>query len=572
LNNINEFLQKNKAVLVISVLIVLLVGAFAVWKFYPGLGSQKDPFRIDQDLLLKEQASTKKSTATTDDPIHAKINCDKNKNLNLSLKNEKEVVDQKSVQCKKEETQVTFDNQIKPGENYRIDVEDSTFTEGQNNAQSNGDQQAAQDQAADLVGNQEQANQQQQTGNQSPTNNQQVASTEEAPNATNQEKPGSDSPNQNDTSKTNAATGDNNPNLMAFGWGFDAGSNTGNSKPNKPQKPDKQDQPNKPENQGTEEDESSDSSSGVDSSSDEATSDESSSDESTSDSSNKSSGLLSGGKNILKPEPKPEPKPKTTKPSANVSVNNNQSKQQKKNDDDQLEVHISAFQSQKSNSTSSTDSSSQVDIDLQQPTKNKNNDQQPSTDTDKHQNQQPPAQENEPEPKPKEESKEQPKPKAPTKISLEFPGAEKFTKNATGPEIKTLITLLNKSGYQTREKQKFTSEVSREVQKFQQDQGWTGKDADGIPGLETWKRLVNNYKGGFPGVHYFTKKTQNNGYFVKKLEKKLYEKGLISKVTKSGKYTDTMKKAVQKFQKSQGWTGKGANGIPGKETWKRLMK
>lgn len=563
MNNFNfkEFFEKNKAVLVTSALMVLLIGAFVVWKFYPGLLSNKEhSFRIDEDLLLKEQASTKKSTATTNDPIHAKVNCDKDKNLNLSLKNEKEVIDQKNVQCKKEDSQVTFDNQIKAGENYQIDVEDSTFTEGQNNAQSNGDQQAAQDQAADLVGNQNtedhQQENQQQTGNQSPTGDQQVVSDEQP---ANQEKPGSDSPNQDDTSKTVAATGDENPNLVTFGWGFDTGSQT-------PPKPDKQDKPTKPENPRTEEESSSDETV------DESVSDEPAPDESTSDSSDHSNHSLLGGiKEILTPKPKPQPKPETkpqtkpeTKSSVDVTVDQNQQQPpQQKKTEDQLEVHISAFQSQRQNSSSSANNSSQIDIHQQQSTTNGNNQQ---SNSNHNQTQQPPAQEN------GSESKPQSKTKSSDKVILNFPGTDKFTKDATGPEIESLITLLNQSGYQTKEKHKFTTEVSTEVKKFQQDQGWKGKDANGIPGPKTWKQLVNNYKGDFPGAHYFTKETQNNGYFVKKLEKKLKEKGLISKVTGSGKYTDTMKNAVQKFQKSQGWTGKEADGIPGKETWKRLMK
>lgn len=549
----NEFFKKNKAVIVTSALFILLVGVFAIWKFYPS-SEKESSFRIDENLLLKEQASTKKSTATTNDPIHAKINCDKSKNLHLSLKNEKEIVDQKSVQCKKEDTQVTFDNQIKPGENYQIDVEDSTFTAGQNNAQSNGDQQVAQDQAADLIGNQQtstnQQVSQQQTGSQSPTGDQQISASEQPPSFINQEKPGSDSPNQNGTTKTIAATGDHNPNLVTFGWGFDAGSKTTSKpKPNKPPKPERQDKPNKPENQGAEEEES------EEESSDESSSDESTSEGSTSNPSKNSKGLLSGITDILKPQPKPKPKPKPETKPVDVAVNHNKKR-------GQLEVHISAFQRKKD----AMDSDSGIDIHQQQP--NNENSQQPRDD---NKSQQPPAQEDEPESKQQGEPRKQPEPKRPTKISLEFPGVEKFSKNAKGPEIESLITLLNKSGYNTKEKHQFTTEVSTEVQKFQQDQGWTGKDADGIPGPKTWDQLVINYKGGFPGVQYFTKKTQNNGYFVKKLEKKLYEKGLISKVTQSGVYTDTMKNAVQKFQKSQGWTGKDADGIPGKETWDRLM-
>lgn len=524
----NEFFQKNWTVLVISALMALLVGVFAVWKFYPGLLTDKEgPSRIDKDLLIQEQASTKKSATTTNDP-----NCDKSKNSTLSLKNEKEVVDQKNVPCKKEDTQAVIDKQIKPNKDNAINVDDSIFTEGQNNAQSNGDQQAAQDQAADLIGHQQGTAQQQVNqqpiGNQSPTDDQQqVDSPEQSPVFSNQEKPGSDSPNQHNNSNPIVATGDKNPNLVAFGWGFDVGSQTDDS----PQKPDKQNQSNKPQNQEKEQEGSSDSTSEQ----------EPSSDESTADSSDRSNSLLGGVTDILKPSPKPTPKPEPkpqskpqiSKPNVEISLHRNQSTPQK--NEDQLEVHISALQSQKQDA-------SQIHIRQQNP-------------LDK-QTKQP------------EKPKKQPAPKLPIK----FPGAEKFSKNAKGPEIEALIILLNKSGYQTKEKHRFTSEVSKAVQKFQQDQGWKDKEANGIPGPETWKKLISNYKGGFPGEQYFTKKTQNDGYFVKKLEKKLKEKGLISKVTQSGKYTETMKKAVQNFQKSQGWKGKDADGIPNQETWKRLMK
>lgn len=53
---------------------------------------------------------------------------------------------------------------------------------------------------------------------------------------------------------------------------------------------------------------------------------------------------------------------------------------------------------------------------------------------------------------------------------------------------------------------------------------------------------------------------------VAHLGKDIYEDG------PGPKFTDTDKAAVKKFQEKQGWSGSDADGIPGPETWRRLMK
>ncbi|MFK0150399.1 peptidoglycan-binding protein [Streptomyces griseus] len=77
-----------------------------------------------------------------------------------------------------------------------------------------------------------------------------------------------------------------------------------------------------------------------------------------------------------------------------------------------------------------------------------------------------------------------------------FPGRSSFTLGRSSAHTTALDKQLIRLGY-TRSHDgngyqagpKFTKHTRDNVRSFQRDQGWTGADADGYPGPETWRRL-----------------------------------------------------------------------------------
>lgn len=82
--------------------------------------------------------------------------------------------------------------------------------------------------------------------------------------------------------------------------------------------------------------------------------------------------------------------------------------------------------------------------------------------------------------------------------SASFPGKSFFKKGKSNKYVYQLGVMLQKVGYdkyyRVGPSTTFTEADRRNVQAFQLAQGWRGKDADGYPGPETWKRLVNKSK------------------------------------------------------------------------------
>lgn len=92
--------------------------------------------------------------------------------------------------------------------------------------------------------------------------------------------------------------------------------------------------------------------------------------------------------------------------------------------------------------------------------------------------------------KDEDKSTDKPKPSAPA-----FPGAYYFRPGAKNQYVTTLGKQLVKKGYGTFYKQgpgpQWTAVDRAAVKAFQKAQGWTGSDADGYPGPQTWKRLFS---------------------------------------------------------------------------------
>ncbi|MFH9722326.1 peptidoglycan-binding protein [Streptomyces sp. NPDC017254] len=173
-----------------------------------------------------------------------------------------------------------------------------------------------------------------------------------------------------------------------------------------------------------------------------------------------------------------------------------------------------------------------------------------------------------------------------------YPGTAMFGPGANNPFITQLGRLLVDRGgqkyYSKGPGPKWGEADRRATQAFQLAQGWKGKEADGLPGPQTWKLLVtgggrsiggssgssgsSSNATGFPGRGSF-RPGQSNAY-VEKLGKQLVKRG-FGKHYLSGpgpRWTEADRRNVEAFQRAQGWRGAAADGYPGPETWRRLFR
>ncbi|MFF5971779.1 peptidoglycan-binding protein [Streptomyces sp. NPDC012769] len=173
-----------------------------------------------------------------------------------------------------------------------------------------------------------------------------------------------------------------------------------------------------------------------------------------------------------------------------------------------------------------------------------------------------------------------------------YPGPSKFGPGANNAYVTQLGKLLvargGKKYYSLGPGPRWGEADRRATQAFQRAQGWKGREADGLPGPQTWSLLVSG-KGkdiggssgsggssasasGFPGRGYF-RPGQSNAY-VEKLGKQLVKRG-YGKHYASGpgpRWTEADRRNVEAFQRAQGWRGGAADGYPGPETWRRLFR
>ncbi|MEV4940020.1 peptidoglycan-binding protein [Streptomyces zaomyceticus] len=179
-----------------------------------------------------------------------------------------------------------------------------------------------------------------------------------------------------------------------------------------------------------------------------------------------------------------------------------------------------------------------------------------------------------------------------TPTATPYPGVAMFGPGANNAFITQLGRLLvdrgGKKYYSEGPGPKWGEADRRATQAFQLAQGWRGKEADGLPGPDTWQLLVTgkgrNIGGssgssgssanatGFPGRGSF-RPGQSNAY-VEKLGKQLVKRG-FGKHYLSGpgpRWTEADRRNVEAFQRAQGWRGAAADGYPGPETWRRLFR
>ncbi|WP_459650253.1 peptidoglycan-binding protein [Kitasatospora sp. Ki12] len=175
--------------------------------------------------------------------------------------------------------------------------------------------------------------------------------------------------------------------------------------------------------------------------------------------------------------------------------------------------------------------------------------------------------------------------------STAFPGADKFGPGANNAFVTRLGEMLIKRGggrfYSVGAGPVWGNADRQAVAAFQAAQGWTGADANGIPGPTTWQYLVTGQGRDiptaatsrpapatqpFPGNVYFHAGASNR--YVTQLGQALVRHGYGSYYRQGPgpQWTDADRQATAAFQRAQGWRGPDANGYPGPETWRRLMR
>ncbi|MFJ7202884.1 peptidoglycan-binding protein [Streptomyces sp. NPDC098789] len=178
-------------------------------------------------------------------------------------------------------------------------------------------------------------------------------------------------------------------------------------------------------------------------------------------------------------------------------------------------------------------------------------------------------------------------------VDAPYPGAEKFGPGANNAYVTQLGRMLGERGgarfYPQGAGPQWTDSDRLATEAFQRAQGWTGEEADGLPGPQTWKLLVQK-KGkdippattgaaGPPSLRvptYPGAAALRPGAFgpaVTALGRQLMRKGFGKYYTTGPgpRWGEADRRAVEAFQRAQGWRGASADGYPGPETWRRLF-
>ncbi|UUN27076.1 peptidoglycan-binding protein [Streptomyces sp. FIT100] len=174
-----------------------------------------------------------------------------------------------------------------------------------------------------------------------------------------------------------------------------------------------------------------------------------------------------------------------------------------------------------------------------------------------------------------------------------YPGAHHFTTGADNQYVTQIGRLLVDRGaeryYGKGPGSRWSEEDRQATKAFQRAQGWKGTEADGKPGPQTWRHLVNGTgrdipRGAgqapatvsaqvpdYPGRGYF-RPGQSNPH-VEKLGRQLVKRGFGKHYTNGPgpRWSEADRRNVEAFQRSQGWRGGAADGSPGPETWRRLF-
>lgn len=194
-----------------------------------------------------------------------------------------------------------------------------------------------------------------------------------------------------------------------------------------------------------------------------------------------------------------------------------------------------------------------------------------------------------------------PEPEVPEPKTLGFPGAAHFGAGTDNSHVTRLGRMLvNRGGarfYTTGPGRRWSDADRRATQAFQRAQGWSGPDADGLPGPATWAYLIggrgrnippagspgapgrseaarrpaSHGVAGYPGRAMFRPGAHNQ--YVTQLGKQLVKRGFGKHYTSGPgpRWSEADRRNVEAFQRAQGWRGGAADGYPGPETWRRLF-
>ncbi|MEU6120967.1 peptidoglycan-binding protein [Streptomyces sp. NPDC047123] len=179
-----------------------------------------------------------------------------------------------------------------------------------------------------------------------------------------------------------------------------------------------------------------------------------------------------------------------------------------------------------------------------------------------------------------------------------YPGAGAFGPGADNAHVtrlgKALVARGGKRFYRSGPGPRWTEADRRATQAFQRAQGWTGADADGLPGPTTWSYLMRGKgkdippggaagPGGTPaGASAAAPAYPGPGVFrpgrshaaIELLGRQLVKKGFGTHYARGPGRTwgESDRRNVAAFQRAQGWRGAAADGHPGPETWRRLFR
>ncbi|AKA61696.1 endolysin [Streptomyces phage YDN12] len=188
---------------------------------------------------------------------------------------------------------------------------------------------------------------------------------------------------------------------------------------------------------------------------------------------------------------------------------------------------------------------------------------------------------------------EQPQqPEQPSKPDADaYPGAAAFGPGRSGPHVTRLGQMLVKRGggrfYSVGPGPRWGEADRKATEAFQRAQGWTGSDADGIPGGTTWRMLVTGTGKSIPAAAPAKKpvvslanviaasrkdpaapqgKTSHPAD-VKPVEAALLKLGFLGKTyAADGAYGTTTVAAYNAFRRSIGLKGADAVGDPGRQS------
>jgi len=188
------------------------------------------------------------------------------------------------------------------------------------------------------------------------------------------------------------------------------------------------------------------------------------------------------------------------------------------------------------------------------------------------------------------EQPEQPKPEQPSDPDA-FPGVSKFGADANNSYVTRLGQMLVKRGgsrfYSVGPGPRWGDADRDATKAFQRAQGWTGSDADGIPGPSTWQLLVKGQGKSIPAATPAQKPVvslanviaasrkdpsaaqgkASHPADVKPVEAALLKLGFLSKSYASdGAYGTTTVAAYNAFRRSIGLKGTDASGDPGRQS------